>query len=101
MEDGEEDKSCPFTSLQIAIAVTMVNEKTGQFSKTDSKIKGKFVEDIEKGFKFKNVPKRFFREYARLQLSKEYLQNLSEPDKKEVKRILELGGYTELLKDIK
>lgn len=101
VEEGEKDKSYPFTALQIAIAVTMVNEKTGQFSKTDSKIKGKFVEDIEKGFKFKNVPKRFFREYASLQLSKEYLQNLGEQDKEEVKRILELGGYKALLKDIK
>lgn len=105
VDEGKEDKRCLFNSLQIAIAVTMVHEKTGQFpkkvSKTNSEIKRKFVEDIEKGFKFENVPERFFREYASLQLSKDYLQNLEEEDKKGVKRILELGGYTELLKDIK
>lgn len=100
-EDGKEDKSYPFKSLQIAIAVTMVNEKTGKFPKTDSKIKSKFIEDIEKEFKFKNVPDRFFREYASLQLSKEYFQNLDKKNKEKVKEILELGGYTELLKGIK
>lgn len=106
VEEGKKKKVCLFKSLQIAIAVTMVNERTGLFpkkiSKTDSACVKKFLKDIEEKFFIENVPTdQLFRHYANLQLSKEYLQNLSESNKKGVKKILELGGFTELLKDIK
>ena len=102
----EKKKNCIFHALQIAIAVTMVNQKTGlfptEFSKKDGEAKKKFLKDIKEKFLIEDVPTdQLFRHYANLQLSKEYLQNLSEPDKQGVKRILELGRYTELLKDIK
>lgn len=105
-EKGKKDKRCLFHSLQIAIAVKMVHEKTGLFPKTISKTntegKKKFLKDIEEKFSIENVPtEQLFRNYASLRLSKEYLQNLDEPHKEGVKKILELGGYTELLKGIK
>ena len=109
VEDGKEagkKKNCKFHALQIAIAVTMVNQKTGlfptEFSKKDIEAKKKFLKDIKEKFLIEDVPTdQLFRQYASLQLSQEYLQNLGEKNKKGVKRILELGGYRELLKDIK
>ncbi len=105
VEEGKKDKRCLFNSLQIAIAVTMVNEKTGQFpkeiSKTDTEGIKKFLKDIEVEFKIENVPNRVIRAYNGLKIGKDFFQNLSFTDKEGVKKILEIKPYTELLKGIK
>lgn len=104
-ENGKTDKKRSFKSLPIAIAVRMLNDKIGfspqTISKTDSEGIKKFLKDIEEKFKIKNVPERVVRSYNPLKIDKDFFQNLDKKNKEKVKEILELGGYTELLKGIK
>ena len=105
VKGSKKVKRCLFNSLSIAIAVTMVNDINGMFvktiSKTDTTIINKFLKDIEEKFKIKNVPERVVRQFNKLIICEDFFQKLSDPDKESVKKILELGGYSKVLKGIK